>query len=187
MRKFKLLSGSHGVPGGKIYHAGDVISSVDDLTVKFVNKFVEVEESTPAAKPVPLATRQNNQDRTAVEPPPPPPPVVEEAPKEVPKREASEAVAKVLTVPDRPKPTPKAKPKAKSKPKAKPKPKVEAEPRRRDVTKNFQAAVDEDFRVVKVGRKYFVYDIDEPDKPINEAGLTSKADVTKAIQGFLEG
>lgn len=56
--------------------------------------------------------------------------------------------------------------------------------RGKEVTKNFPVAVDQDLKVFKKGRLYFVYDMD-PAVPITEEGLT-KAKVKKFIEDYLE-
>ena len=64
--------------------------------------------------------------------------------------------------------------------------KIEEKPEKRgkEVTKNFSEAVEQDLKVFKKGRQYFVYDMD-PAVPLNEKGL-NKGQVKKFITDYLE-
>lgn len=171
MAKYKLKSGTHGMPDGRMYRKDDVIESEADLTTKFVNKFERVDPQVPPSAPY-------LQDHAPTRP------------DEEPQREGFSAeVAEVLQegATEALEPVADAKPQEAAAEPAQPRTAPTTKRLKpRDVTKHFPEAVEQDFRVTKTGKQYFVWDIDDPDEPLNAEGVTTKADVRRVIQEALE-
>jgi hypothetical protein len=142
---------------GTIYKKGEILESDRDLTKVFRGKFKKVEASTPVSK-----GEVFNPLDVVVNPQPP---VEDDKPSEEP------------TAPKTPEDEKNGAPAADSLERAEGK----------DVTKDFQEAIDEEVRVFQKGAWYNVYDgaAEDLGHPLNDKGLRKK-DVSKFIKKWAD-
>jgi hypothetical protein len=156
MRKFKVTGGGYN-DGKRSYKRGDVVESDLDLAKMFRNQFEEIRAGSAAGE---------GDDGSKPSPAPAPVPAKKQKQKQPPETEPEKTDSKATTK------------------KVKKKNDSTKKSARKNATKRFPIAVEEDFKVLREGDEYFVIDLDTKEQ-IHEAPLVKSA-VESTIKAYLD-